>query len=312
MILKKYDRKDKDVWDSFVKLSKNSHFIFYRDFMEYHSNKFTDNSLLVYNEKKELIALLPANISGDTLYSHQGLTFAGFLIGEKVKTEIMLSIFNELILYAKKNSISKIIYKPIPHIYNTSISEEDRYALFMVEAKKIRCNVTATVDIEKSLPYQTLRKRAIKRAINSGVVIEQSFDFAEYWELLDETLLTRHNAKPVHSLDEIKSLSRIFAENIKLFIAKKANRIVAGALIFENKHIAHTQYLATSNVGREVGALDLLLDNLIRNVYNDKKFFDMGTSNEPNSSLLNSGLIAHKEGFGGRAVVHEIYEIEVG
>ena len=69
--------------------------------------------------------------------------------------------------------------------------------------------------------------------------------------------------------------------------------------------------MANSEVGREIGALDLLLDYLIKNIYKDKKYFDFGISNEDAGRYLNTGLIAQKEGFGARAVVHDFYELEI-
>lgn len=103
----------------------------------------------------------------------------------------------------------------------------------------------------------------------------------------------------------------MFSKYIKLFLAKKDERIVSGALIYENQNIVHTQYLANSEEGRELGALDLLIDYLIKDIYKNKKYFDFGISNEDAGRYLNTGLIAQKEGFGARAVVHDFYELEI-
>ena len=43
--------------------------------MEYHSDRFQDFSLIIYNDKGNIMALLPASIDGDTVMSHGGLTF---------------------------------------------------------------------------------------------------------------------------------------------------------------------------------------------------------------------------------------------
>ena len=63
-------------WNDFVSESSNGTFLFLREYMEYHADRFTDYSLLVYDGNK-LLALLPANRSGDVLYSHAGLTYGG-------------------------------------------------------------------------------------------------------------------------------------------------------------------------------------------------------------------------------------------
>jgi len=68
------------------------------------------------------------------------------------------------------------------------------------------------------------------------------------------------------------------------------------------------QYLACSPFGREVGALDYLLDVLVGEIYIDKKYFDFGISTENDGRKLNEGLIAQKEGFGARGFVHDFYK----
>ena len=66
-------------WNDFVSESSNGTFLFLREYMEYHADRFTDYSLLVYDGNK-LLALLPANRSGDVLYSHAGLTYGGLIV----------------------------------------------------------------------------------------------------------------------------------------------------------------------------------------------------------------------------------------
>ena len=307
----KYTNSNKLLWDDFVKNSKNSHFFFLRDYMEYHSDIFEDHSLMIFNEKKKLIAILPANINDGILYSHQGLTFGGFLIDDKMTTEMMLNVFSNLKLFAKENKITKIVYKCIPYIYHIKPSEEDRYALFRNDAVLIRRDVTTSIMLMNKIKYQEQRKRAIKKAKKNELIFEESRNYDEYWKILNEVLMLQHTAKTVHSLEEIKTLSMRFPNNIRLFVAKRNGSIIAGTLIYENQDIAHTQYLANSKEGKQIGALDFVIDVLINDIFSTKKYFDFGISNEDNGRYLNTGLIAQKEGFGARAVVHDFYELEI-
>ena len=311
MTIIKYTKDQKNNWNEFVKNSKNSHFFFQRDYMEYHSDRFEDFSLMIFDETDKLIAILPANIKEDILYSHQGLTFGGFLVDDKMKTETMLEIFELLKQFLKEKNIVKIVYKCIPYIYHTKPSEEDRYALFRNEAKLIRRDVTSTIDLTEQAGYSKGRKWTINKAKKESIEIFESNDYEIFWELLTGVLESNHEAKPVHTREEIKKLANLFPKNIKLFLAKKDERIVSGALIYENQNIVHTQYLANSGEGREIGALDLLIDYLIKDIYKNKKYFDFGISNENAGRYLNTGLIAQKEGFGARAVVHDFYELEI-
>lgn len=311
MTIEKYNDSFKNIWNEFVKNSKNGHFFFQRDYMEYHSDRFDDFSLMIFNESDKLIAILPANIKEAILYSHQGLTFGGFLVDDKMKTETMLEIFEPLKQFLKEQNIEKIIYKCIPYIYHIKPSEEDRYALFRNDAQLIRRDVTSTIDLTEQVRYSKGRKWTINKAKKESIETFESDDYEVFWELLTGVLESSHEAKPVHTLEEMKKLANLFPKNIKLFLAKKDDRIVSGALIYENQNIIHTQYLANSEEGRELGALDLLIDYLIKDIYKNKKYFDFGISNEDAGRYLNTGLIAQKEGFGARAVVQDFYELEI-
>ena len=311
MKIVKYTKECKNIWNEFVKNSKNGHFFFYRDYMEYHSDRFNDFSLLVFDESQKLISVLPANLKNNILFSHQGLTFGGFLVDDKMKTETMVNIFEVLINYLNEEKIKNIIYKCIPHIYHNKPSEEDRYALFRNDAKLIRRDVSSTIDLQEQVRYSKGRKWTINKAKKEDIKLFESNDYKTFWDLLSHVLESNHEVKPVHTQEEIEKLFNFFPKNIKLFLAEKDNVVISGALIYENTNIVHTQYLANSEIGREIGALDLLIDYLIKDVYKNKRYFDFGISNEDAGRYLNIGLIAQKEGFGARAVVQDFYELEI-
>ena len=44
--IRRYAPADKPLWDGFVALSKNATFLHYRDYMDYHSDRFSDFSLM--------------------------------------------------------------------------------------------------------------------------------------------------------------------------------------------------------------------------------------------------------------------------
>lgn len=306
-----YSEAYNKTWDEFVKTAKNGHFLFFRKYMEYHSERFTDHSLLIFDDKERLLAILPANISGNTLYSHQGLTFGGFVISLKVKTETMLDIFSLLIEYLKSIQIEKLIYKPMPSIYTEVSAQEDLYALFVSDARLFRRDVSSTIDLSIPFKYSKGRKWTVNKAKKESIELCRVAEYAGFWQLLSKVLAYQHRAKPVHSLSEIEYLQNCFPENIKLYVAKKNGEVIAGVVIYETKLVAHTQYLANSDEGREIGALDLLLDYLIKDIYKDKKYFDFGISTEKGGVSLNRGLIAQKDGFGASAVVHDFYELDI-
>src|SRR5437870_13055449 len=89
----RYDTAHHSAWDDFVTKSKNGHFLFYRDYMDYHADRFPDASLMFYGRGDRLIGLLPATLRERTLASHAGLTFGGVVCGRSMKVELMLDVF---------------------------------------------------------------------------------------------------------------------------------------------------------------------------------------------------------------------------
>ena len=74
MRIEVYNHTYKKQWDDFVKKSKNGTFLFFRDFIEYHGEKFKEYSLMFFIED-ELVALMPGHIENKVFYTHKGLTY---------------------------------------------------------------------------------------------------------------------------------------------------------------------------------------------------------------------------------------------
>jgi hypothetical protein len=308
--IKKYDPSNKPYWDDFVSRSKNGSFLFYRDYMDYHSDRFFDYSLLIFKGKK-LVAILPANIKDNIIFSHQGLTFGGIISNKKMTMSLMMMIFQELKAYFKDNGIDKVIYKAIPHIYHSFPAEEDLYALIRYNAKLIRRDVSSTINMNERIPYSRNKKRNIKDTKTSGLTIRKSMNFEDFMDIEEKRLAEKYGVKPAHTKEEIKLLASRFPDQIKLFTLENNKEILGGVIIFESKNVAHGQYQAANDEGLKSGGTDLIFDFLINNYYKDKKYFDFGISTENNGLYLNEGLIHYKEQFGARSVVHDFYEWEI-
>jgi len=304
----KYSPEYKTQWDNFVSNSKNGVFLLYRDYMEYHSERFHDHSLLFF-KKGKLIGLMPANMNKDILNSHEGLTFGGIISDKEMKTSIMIGIFEKIISHCKEEGFTELLYKPIPYIYHQIPAEEDLYALFRHNARIIGRNIISSIQMPLNVNYSKERKRTIKKSKSHNIVVKQSFDFKTFMKIEEEVLFERHGVSPVHKVDEIINLAERFPNNIKLFGSFKEDSMLAGSIIFESNNVAHAQYAADSNEGWDIGALDLVFDYLITEYYKNKKFFDFGCSTENLGQVLNGGLLRHKEGFGARAVMQDFYQL---
>lgn len=304
----KYDSSHMQIWDSFVDNSKNGTFLFKRDYMDYHSDRFTDSSKLIYRKGK-LFALLPANIKDTILYSHQGLTYGGLIMNNKITIEDVLAVFVKLNAELRQDGIKQVIYKPTPYIYHRLPAQEDIYALFKVcNAKKVGCNISSSIFQNEKIKFIESRKSGIRKALANDIEISESQDFRSFWNILNDNLKNRYGVSPVHSLEEIELLHSRFPKNIALYLASKDGIVLGGTVLFVMDNLIHTQYISASPTGKELGALDLLFDRLINHLYTDYRWFDFGQSTENNGNILNESLIFQKEGFGGRGVCYDIYQ----
>lgn len=297
-------------WNSFVSSSKNATFLFHRDFMEYHQDRFEDFSLMVYKNEK-LVALLPANKVEDELHSHQGLTYGGLVLPKNIRFENVLKCFEMLLGFLHEQNIHTLYLKELPTIYHQIPAEEIAYLIFILNGKLVRKDTLSVIGLQNKLPFSKSRLEGIKRTNNHGLSIRNDDDFKTFWKkILKPNLSKKHDANPVHSLEEILYLKEKFPKNIKQFNVYHGNKIVAGATIFETKTVAHCQYISGNDDKNSLGSLDGLHDYLINTVYTNKRYFDFGISNENDGRNINAGLQFWKEGFGARTMTQDFYKID--
>jgi hypothetical protein len=308
MICQRYKDSMLEEWDSFAVNCKNSHFMFRRDFMGYHADRFEDHSLLFYCGGR-LMGLLPANSSERVLYSHQGLTFGGLLIQRDATTLQVMEMVDALAHHMEACGFKRLVYKPMPHIFHSFLAQEDLFALAQKGAVLISRDLSSALPMRGARAYTKGKKSNLSKSKRIGVEVSETQDFGEFHRLLSNVLYSRHGRQPVHTAEELRLLGGRFPANLQLFGARKNGELIAGALIFLNPPVAHAQYLASSEEGRDCGALDFLLDHLITQQFADQSFFSFGISTEHGGKQLNRGLLESKESFGARAVMHDVYEL---
>jgi hypothetical protein len=279
--------------------------------MDYHADRFQDHSLLVYDGPK-LVAVLPANLDGTTLVSHGGLTFGGLQIGDSISARRVLEIFTAVREHLQDLGISSWLYKAVPHIYHRVPGEEDLYALFTLGAVLVRRDVSAAIRLDARLPYSKGRKAAVKAAQRAEIEVGPSDDFDGFMALQQGVLRARYDADPVHTGEELALLASRFPDEIALHTAKIGGRLVAGVVVYQTQIVAHSQYIAVNEEGRDAHALDKLIDDGLSACVEDlKRWWDFGTSNEPATGALNEALSRNKESYGARAVVYDQYLLDL-
>jgi hypothetical protein len=306
-----YQKNKKNEWNNFVKNSRTPLFFFQRDFMEYHSDRFTDHSLMFYLED-ELVALLPANKNEETLISHGGLTYGGLICSPKIRADGTVAVIKHLLEVAKQQGFEKIIYKTIPYIFYQQPAQDDLYALFNVAGASLtRRDLSSIIDLQQRIGLSKGRKWLIARAKKNNLVISNSTDWKGFHILLS-AILYKHGTKPIHSVDDLVLLHHFFPQNIELKVIFNEGQLLAATLLFKFAQVTHTQYMAVSEIGKELGALDYLINSCIdESVSQGAKYFSFGISTEQNGHFLNEGLLAQKESFGARTLCLDFYEVNL-
>lgn len=310
--IRRYSDSDKTAWNDFARRSKQGTFLFDRAYMDYHRRRFADSSLMFFKDGK-LYALLPANLDGDTLWSHQGLTYGGLLTDEHATAADVCALFEELMTYLANAGIKKMIYKPMPWIYQLLPAEEDLYALFnRCNARLCVRNVSSVIVRGNELKWRRIRQFGANKATKEGIAVQRdNAALDEFWPVLEDNLKRTYDAKPVHSLEEMLSLSDAFPENIRLYVARLGNEVIGGVLLYVTRQVVHTQYISATEEGKKHHAIDAIFRKILADDFQGSEYFDFGTSNEDRGRYLNEGLIYQKEGFGGRAVCYDWYEVMV-
>ena len=283
-----------------------------RDYMDYHSDRFPDYSL-VAREHGRIVAVLPACRLGSELWSHAGLTYGGWLTEARhIDANIMLELWQQMTGALQADGITAVHYKPAPAIYAAYPADEDRYALFRAGAVIEASQVASVIDLQSPIPYNENMRRNARKALKAGITIAPSHDYGGYWQLLSGVLAERHGAAPVHTLAEITMLADRFPHNIGLLTATDAGGcMIAGVVTYATAgRVMRSQYIAANDRGCDCGALALLFEHLIADSIRDGyRYLDFGTSNEQGGLILNAGLLRQKAAMGGRAVACESYRL---
>ena len=309
--VRRYSPDKAPEWNRFVAQSKNGTFLFDRRFMDYHADRFEDCSLMVYR-RGVLYALLPANIKGEVLTSHGGLTYGGLIMSDKCSAKGVQMSFAAINDFLRSIAVRKVVYKAVPWIYHRQPAEEDLFALTSIcQARLIIRDISSAIIGDRKMRFSESRLSGLRKACRRGLIVKESTDFDKFWQILNDNLTTKYGVHPVHSAEELVLLNSRFPDKIRLFMVFDGEQALGGTVLFLTPQVLHTQYISATAEGKASGAIDLLFDHLINQVFADYRFIDFGKSTSSDSADLNEQLIFQKEGFGARAVCYDTYEYDL-
>lgn len=307
--VKRYQTEDYQMWNQWISTAKNATFLFHRDFMEYHSDRFEDYSLLFF-KNDILIGVFPAHRVDTSVFSHQGLTYGGLIVSHEIKFNDYVLLFQALLKFLFQADVLEVYIKNLPSFYAKTFSDELSYLQFFLKAELYRKDFCSVLSLQKEFRFSKSVVRDSAKAIKKKykIVFDDTFDL--FWnDVLEPNLLNTYKTVPVHSLEEIQLLKSRFPKQIQqVNVFSEHGDLLGGTTLFITDTVVHSQYISVRKNIENRGVLDWLHLSIFEKYKQSKIYFDFGISNENQGNNINKGLLEWKEKFGTDPCIQEFYK----
>jgi hypothetical protein len=323
----RYDESFATMWDSFVDNSRNGTLLHKQKFLSYHPPERYPNHSLLFKKRDKVAAVFPAAevVVGyrKVLYSHPGSSYGGFVVPFEFSLAEAFRFVDMIIEYAAKNSFGALEIRHSEWIFHKVPSEELDFALwqkgFRYSKRELSSAVALSLLKEKEIfdIFNYSAEKSVKKAMRAGLEFSISSSMADietFHRWLLENLKERHQAAPVHTLDEIVKLKNLFPEEILLFGAYLKGRPLGFLMVLVSSpkavHVLYTAQNFTHAV--ECRPINFIYYHLIN--WAKEHGFDyvnIGISTEEGGAKINWSLFDFKETLGGRGVRRDSYFLEL-
>lgn len=324
----RFEEELAEIWDDFV-MGKaiNGTFLQTRNFLNYHpKQRFSDCSLVIYDEKNELCAVVPAcEIMEDgkkIFFSHKGSTFGGIILSSQIyRAKYLLPLVTELIEYWMKNGFKNVVIKNTSDLFSRKKMYLLEYILVFSgfrEYKELSTYIELSEYKEDILSHFSKRKqRNVRNCLKQKLVvreISQEGEIRDFYNVLCENL-QKYNTKPVHTVQELLEFRNVRLKNeCGFFGCFTENKLIAGSMMFyfNNVNVAHAQYLAALSEYNKLSPMTFVYYSLIP-LMKERGFdkLSWGITTEDCGKILNMGLVTSKEEFGSEYCNNLCYILDV-
>lgn len=237
----RYNEEWKKRWDDFVLKSNNGTMFHLQQFLGYHENgKFPWHHLL-FMDKKEIVAVLPAAAMGQTLESPIGASYGSFVTRDLDFTSA-LALVDTFSDYCRDQGFERALLTPPPFIYQKTISQNIDYAFayrgFTFDKHYIS-HAIQLGDENFVAKFQNTARRYVHKYLREHTLrVEISEDYEAFYPILLKNK-QRHGVKPTHTLEELLQLKKLLPYQLTLFLVYKGSKPIAGSLMFDcNSQVA--------------------------------------------------------------------------
>jgi len=321
--VRKYTQSDEKVWDNFIYSSSNGTIFQLRSFLSYHIDRQFDDHSLIFEKGGKIISLFPAAIIQDgenkILFSHPGASYGGFVYQKLIfnNAEAIIDLFEN---YLKGQGFDKTFFIPTPSIYSKNRDETIEYALLWRDYKPVEHYIASVIpiykDIEKNMrDIYRLKKRSktyYKKIIQeNNITFQWKNDFDTFYPILVDNK-KRHNAKPTHSLNEMKKIDALLPGSLDLLLMYVNDQPIGGTLIINaNQQIGIIFYnMINYNYSHIQPAILQTMEAIRYAVKKNISYLDFGVSQDPlaeNPSTPSHSLIQFKEETGAFTIIRKVY-----
>jgi lipid II:glycine glycyltransferase (peptidoglycan interpeptide bridge formation enzyme) len=221
-----------------------------------------------------------------------------------------------LVGHLRKERFHRAELTPPPLFYSSHPNNYIDFALLRHGFEYLRRELTSVVplpgkDVEVFSSFKSEARTATRKAQKLGVVIRESDDYEDFYQILRKNLRMRHNVNPTHTPEELLRLKALLPDEIRLFSAFLKGEQIAGVVLFLcNPRVMLAFYISHRQEYQEYRSVNLLFYHIMdwgrREGF---RYLDFGTftlNMEPNW-----GLGKFKETFGAKGLFRDSFFLDL-
>lgn len=318
--IKQYEDKYYEKWNKFVEDSTNGTLFHRLDFLDYHQDRFTQNTHhILFFKGEAIVAVMPMAIFsyGDlkVAKSPYGGSFGGLVLRANVSLSESQALIAALIDYCIGESIASLEMVTAPNLYTDGNFENIEYSLLAGGFELSAADLFSIVRLPETLEtlwnrFQGRARSTIRKYENTFKIIE-NVTVDQFYPILMQDK-ARHNSNPTHSLEELTFLKEKFPDQIIIDIAEHETGALAGVCYFRNrKTIDSTFYMAQEDKAVGLNGTNILVYiGMQRAIKNNCSWFDFGSSTF-GYNVDNYGVSKFKESFGAQGFLRKKYVLKI-
>ncbi len=303
---------DRDRWKDFVLRSNNGTVFHLPAFLDYHPEGRFINHHLIAESGNDIVSIIPGALTerddGVWFRSYPGASYGGPVLNDSLGLSRIENTVDELIAYARSEGWCGIEMTPPPIVYSRRPNDYLDFSLIKRGFEYRKRELTAVIDLsrlgeELRLGFRSSALRGVRKAVKSGVTIEENPDFSLFYSVLESNLQQRHNVRPTHTLEELEKLRILLGKDrIRQFIARKDKEVLAGMVMFHcNPRVTLAFYISHDQEHQALRPVNLVYMEVIKWAKQmGYHYMDLGTFTL--DMEVNHGLCRFKESFSAMGI----------